>query len=662
MQGSRGGGGGGGGRGAYYKAKYGGGGRGRGGGYSGESSGGYGGGRGGYGSRGGRGGYGGRGGGYNDGGGGFSQQQSNVTRPGEELYNLLSRIDGKSFGAYKDLYGKWEFRTQHGLLRLVFDHIQSDPFASPTRAHVEVDQPNLPEWALNNKIRRLALCDYLSRAFASVAKDMGVDQRAQSARWGGAKGGEISIDAPGQHVIERTSITISQTGAVHARFNIGLPAQGRSVLGEWAHNILTKHLPAIAEKSLYASALDLSHLQAHLNSVEDQESLREQICAAGLVAFVRNGAILPRKSGASDAPMSASDAVSFASPKNLEKTFTLPHAGPITGMALGRGVSVIVGGGFHGKSTVLQALEKGCYNHVPGDGREFVVCSKQTVKIRAEDGRSVQNVNISPFISNLPYGRDTKSFSTGDASGSTSQAANIVEALEAGADTMLIDEDTCATNFMIRDARMMELVKSDKEPITPFITKVKALYEELKVSTILVIGGSGDYFAVADTVVMMDSYVPYDVTDRAKDIAARHADQATPQDANFGALSSRALFSDGLTPQGEIRKVAARRIDTIQFGDSDVDIGGVEQLVEVSQVRAIVDIMQWLASNRIANGTRPLATILDLVEEEIEKNGLDAIASFKLSGNLVVPRRFELAAVLNRLRTKAFSTATPLHA
>ncbi|GBG24523.1 Hypothetical Protein FCC1311_007422 [Hondaea fermentalgiana] len=644
-------GGGGGGRGEYYRNKYGGG-RGGGGGGGGRGRG-----RGGYG--------GGGGGGYGGEGGGPSEQERSRVRSSDELYNQLVRLDNKPFGAYKDLYGTWSFQSKSGRLSLVFDHIQSDPFASPTRAHICIS-PNEAGFAASSwasPLRKLAFCDYLSRSFTAVARAMGADQKQQSAHWGGAKGGDISMDTPSQHILERTSVLVANDGSIEARFTIGLPARGRSILGEWAFNILSDHLPTIAERSLFAKAHSAEAIERHLRSVEDQSSLRTQLRDRGLAAFVANGSVLPRASGASDAPMDASQAIPFESPESLAETFELPNAGKITGMAIPRGVTLIVGGGFHGKSTVLQALEKAVYNQIPGDGREFVACSEKTVKVRAEDGRNVSSVNISPFISNLPFGRDTTCFSTSDASGSTSQATNILEALEAGADTLLIDEDTCATNFMIRDERMMELVSNDKEPIKPFISKVRALYDTHGVSTILVIGGAGDYFEVADTVVMMDSYKPFDVTTKAKAIARRHAEargdasgDSSRYSASFAGWSARAPLPDGFVPRGEMSsKVVARRLDTISYGDLNLDLGGLEQLVEVSQVRAIADIMQWLVQHRAINGKRTLREILQLVDAELEEKGLDAFALFSKTGNLVRPRRFEIAGAINRLRTARFA-------
>ena len=195
------------------------------------------------------------------------------------------------------------------------------------------------------------------------------------------------------------------------------------------------------------------------------------------------------------------------------------HHGLIKGMGLPKGVSLIVGGGYHGKSTLLKAIEKGVYNHIRGDGREWVISSNNTVKIRAEDGRRIEKVDIKYFIDNLPGGEDTRQFSSVNASGSTSQAANIMEAIEIGSDLLLMDEDTSATNFMIRDAKMQALVAKEKEPITPFIDRIRSLYEKHEISTILVIGGAGDYLDVADQVVMLDAYQVYDVSARAKEVA-----------------------------------------------------------------------------------------------------------------------------------------------
>ncbi|RLN98026.1 hypothetical protein BBJ28_00016316, partial [Nothophytophthora sp. Chile5] len=480
--------------------------------------------------------------------------------------DLLHDLHNRNYGAYHDLERAFSFSDGSSDLRftLGFDHIQGDPYASPSRAHVTVSalSAGFPEEMHLSTIRNVALCDYLTRQFAASARSAGADAKTVSSSWQGAKGGDISIDAPGQHVLERSSVMVLAGGDVEARFNINLPARGRSICGDWAYTILVDTLPRLVQRSLVLSSLDVSHLWTHLQCIEDQETLRGMLKDAGLVGFIRDGAVLPRESGASDRPLSSDKAIPFQSPKTLRQSFTLPNCGELTGMGIPTGVTLFVGGGFHGKTTVLKALEVGVYNHVPSDGREFVVMDPNAVKIRSEDSRSVTCTDISAFIDNLPFKQDTTRFSTADASGSTSQAANIVEALEMDVSTLLIDEDTCATNFMIRDWKMQQLVAKEKEPITPFISKVRALFEQRGVSSVLVIGGAGDYFSVADHVIMMDSYEPRDVTVEAKKIASDH--EEIRQEPAFGGFKPRIPLSRGFEVNG---KVVSRGLGKVQYGE-----------------------------------------------------------------------------------------------
>lgn len=238
------------------------------------------------------------------------------------------------------------------------------------------------------------------------------------------------------------------------------------------------------------------------------------------------------------------------SPASLSITIQTPNSGTVSGMGIPKGVTLIVGGGYHGKSTLLRALEIGVYNHVPGDGRERVVSNPSAVKIGAEDGRRIEKVNISPFINNLSFGKNTQAFSSENASGSTLQAANIIESLEIGASVILIDEDTSATNFMIRDHRMQELVSKEKEPITPFIDKVRHLYTDCGVSTILAIGGAGDYFDVADYVICMVEYTPRDVTGDAKRITDKFVSERISEGGtSFGRILERIPLVDNFNPK-----------------------------------------------------------------------------------------------------------------
>jgi predicted ABC-class ATPase len=349
--------------------------------------------------------------------------------------------------------------------------------------------------------------------------------------------------------------------------------------------------------------------------------------------------------------MSADEAVPFESPPSLRMDVELPNRGQITGMGIPKGVTLIVGGGYHGKSTLLEAVSEGIYNHVPGDGREFVVTNPNAVRIRAEDGRRIEKVDISPFISNLPYGKDTKSFSTEDASGSTSQAANILESLEAGAHVLLIDEDTSATNFMIRDHRMQELVSKDREPITPFIDMVRSLYTDQRVSTVLVMGGSGDYFDVADHVICMTDYKSSDVTAEALGIAKRFASERKKEGGGpLGRATDRIPLSGSLDPRKGKKdvKISAKGLRSIHYGRQKIDLHAVEQLTDICQTAAIGDAIEY--ARRYMDGKRTLREITSLVMMDIARDGLDVISP-RISGGYAEFRKIELAAAINRLRT-----------
>ena len=573
------------GRGAYYKEKYGNKGRGGGGGggYRGGGGNYRGGGGGGFG-RGGHGG-GGYGGNYHDEDDGYHNRQSDRDRS-RSLYDTLVSLEGANYKAYKDLTGKWEV-THQGLTMMVFiDNVQSDPFAPPSRMRVRLGARDVayPETWTSSRIRVVALCDFLARRVSRQLTRGGLDHAEGGGGWHGSKGGDIRIDTPSQHVLVRSSVLVTRDWT-ELRLSVNLPARGRTCEGHKAARLVCEDLLEAVKQGVLRQSLDSEAVWRHIQSVEDQEAARNSLQKAGLVAFVVNGAMLPRASGANDTVLK-NGGVLFKSPPSLEVSLSLPHRGEVRGMGLKSGITLVVGGGYHGKTTLLEALQVGVYNHVPGDGREFVVTLDNAVKVRAEDGRPVTGLDISPFISNLPQGRDTTSFSTEDASGSTSQAANIMEALEAGSRLLLVDEDTCATNFMSRDARMARLVPVD--PITPFLHTVTSLYTESKVSTILVAGSCGDFFDTADTVICMQEYRCVDMTKEAKVIcqempATRDAAKASNV-SKFGDRSRRRIVMSCLSPGGN-GKVKADRDRGIIFGNTEIDLSFVEQLVDTSQTR-----------------------------------------------------------------------------
>lgn len=558
------------------------------------------------------------------------------------LQQHLYRIDGQGYKSYKEIKGSYQFPN----FTLFVDYVQGDPYASPSRMRVRVPQARAryPVHTFDHPSRKIGLENYLLAAIEAAARQV-------SARRGSGKSGLVAIDTPGQALLERTAMQVT-ADFVEAQFAVGLPASGRRVRGRQAAEMLGRDLPQIVSAALCYENNQQDLIEQYTAAAEDADSLRQQIQAAGLVAFIGNDAILPRRSGVDQRPLQGERAVKWQSPPSLHRTFDLPHAGKVTGTGIPPGVTLIVGGGFHGKSTLLNALEYGIYNHKPGDGRERVVTVETAVKIRAEDGRRVAGVDISPFINNLPFGQDTTRFTSDNGSGSTSQAANILEALEMGSQLLLIDEDTAATNFMIRDQRMQALVHKAKEPITPFIDRVRQLYTEHGVSTILVIGGSGDYFDVADSVIGMEAYVPHDRTAEAKAIAAQYqTNRQTEGGEAFGQINGRIPQPGSVNPRKGKRDthIKTRNTHTIQFGEQTIDLHAVSQLVDSSQTRAIADAI-WYGRQHYMDGKRPLAEILNLVMADVAQKGL-RVLNGRLQADYAAFRKFELAAAINRLRS-----------
>ena len=561
-------------------------------------------------------------------------------RTAKELENTLQRIDGKGYKAYKDLQGSYALEGFH----LAIDYVQGDPFASPSRIRgiVPMKEAAFPKESFDTPWKKQALKDYLTREFDRTL------QKEYTGAKGTGKSGMISIDAPGQEILDRTSFYIDSE-KVEVRLEVGLPAAGRKVLGRVCKKMLLETLPPFIKKNLYYENLDQPALWRHIRLREDQEALWNIMKEKGWIAFVKNGSILPRESGISQKPLKKA-AIPFQSPDSMEVRVTLPYAGEISGMALKQGVNLIVGGGYHGKSTLLQAIELGVYSHIQGDGREFVLSDPEAMKIRAEDGRGVEKVNISPFINNLPHKTDTKAFSTDNGSGSTSQATNIIEALEGGASTLLIDEDTSATNFMIRDDRMKRLVHKDKEPISPFIDKVRSLYRDQGVSTVLVIGGSGDYFDAADQVIMMDEYIPRDVTQEAKTIAEEYPRSVKEDGKAFPKLEGRVPLKASFPKDRKGIKLKTRGTKTLQYNRLNVELYGLEQLISPSQTNSIGEVFKFLINKKV-DEKKDLNTLLEETYQIIDKEGLEGIATFKgHPGNLARPRKLEVLGALNRYR------------
>jgi predicted ABC-class ATPase len=496
---------------------------------------------------------------------------------------------------------------------------------------------------IQSKTKEIAFRDFIARKFYVAT------EKISKGRRGTGYSGVITIDEPGQAVLERSSAIIDNE-FTEVRFFMGLPAHGRKIDIKIAETMFFEELPKIVESALLRENMDFDSLQHHIETVEEAESIRKQLEPLGLVAFVSEDTILPRESGTSDKPLASNKAVPFHSPESLQIEIELPHGKRARGMGIPKGVTLIAGGGYHGKSTLLNGIELGIYNHIPGDGREKCISHSETVKIRAYSGRYVEKVDISTFIKNLPLKKDTTQFSTENASGSTSQAASIMEAIEAGGSVLLMDEDTCATNSMIRDQKMQQLVQKDDEPITTFIDKAKQLYHDRAISTILVLGGTGDYFDVSDKVIQMNKYVPMDVTEKAKEISKSTPSKRVEEDEDYPiSLKRRILFSESIDPHNEYNKrsVYATEVRRLKFGKTFLDLHDVEQLIELSQTKAIGQALLYL--RKYIDGTNTLKEIIDLLMSDLDRKGLDVLSK-KKSGHFARFRGLELAMAINRLR------------
>lgn len=557
-----------------------------------------------------------------------------------DLRNLLARIDRKGYPAYKDTRGAYQFPAYV----LSIDHVQGDPFAAPSKLsiHVNGKQAGFPRQLYQTPCRRIALQDALTRQFGRRAAQASFQAK------GSGHSGLISISRCGQEVLERTACALDpEHGDLLLRLEVGFPANGRTINARELEKILFDLLPRCVEESLLYRNLDGKRLQEAADLAEDQQDIRRQLPALGLCAFVADGSILPRTSGVSSLPMK--QAVPFRSPRELSVTLELPHRGTITGMGIPKGITLIVGGGYHGKSTLLKALELGVYDHIAGDGREYVITDRTAVKIRAEDGRSIRNTDISMFINNLPNGKDTVHFTTEDASGSTSQAAGVVEAMEAGTSLLLMDEDTSATNFMIRDELMQRVIRRDMEPITPLIDRIRELYETCGVSTVIVAGSSGAYFHVADCIIQMDRYVPRDITALAKREAQAFPLCSEPlPPVSVPAFDRRPKASPELC--GDRVKCKTLGRDGVSLNRETVDLRYVEQIVDSEQTAALGACLLY-AQKHLLNGRRTLREAVDELEELLERQGLAALCEGRSEGAFLArPRKQELFACFNRCR------------
>lgn len=564
-----------------------------------------------------------------------------------DLQNLLHSVHRKSYPAYKSLKGSYQFDNYI----LSIDHVQGDPFASPSHISVRISHKTagFPREYYSDHVTRITLSDYLTRQFEKQVSHYTF--RAK----GSGKSGLISVSHCGQEILERTACEITEKG-ITARFFIGFPANGRTINATELEKILFDFLPVCVQKAFLYRNINHKELEQTIFLAEDQTYIRSQLAKRNLVAFVADGSILPRESGISSRPMKVS--IPFTSPESLRVTMDLPHKGKISGMGIPEGITLIVGGGYHGKSTLLNALELGVYNHISGDGREYVITDDTALKLRSEDGRFIKDVDISLFINDLPNKKDTRCFSTEDASGSTSQAAGIVEGMEAGSRVFLLDEDTSATNFMVRDTFMQEVISREKEPITPFLERAEDLYKKAGISTILVAGSSGAFFHIADTIIQMDSYHPVDISEKVRGLCGKYPlnpvkapEFRFPESHRIMQKQTPSIRSHGRNAgRPEQLKIKVHGKDGFLIGKQDVDLRYIEQLIDTEQTADLGLLLKYTIE-KLADGTRTIDDIVKYLADQLKHKGL----SFLSEGSYIpcgyaMPRIQEIYSCFNRYR------------
>ncbi len=583
------------------------------------------------------------------------------TRPRAFLEDWSRRMDGGPYPAYRDLYGRFAVQG----LELEVLRVQPDPFAGPSRVRLLIPygstalDPRLgampgglrasePGLVDGPSSRAVGIRDYLGRWIGLWLHNRAGDRRSA-----------LSMVRHGQQMLDRSAVFL-QPGMLEVRLSADLPANGRRIRGRDAFRLLVETPERLVRDCLGPGAIDTAAMGRHADAAEDFARLQDILGENDWLAFVADGSRLARRAGNDDRPLEEGEVIPFASPGSMRREVDLPNSGRVAGMAVEPGVTLLCGGGFHGKSTLLRALAAGVVPHVPGDGRELTAVRADATAIRAEDGRAISNVDLSPFLHDLPFGRPTESFSTENASGSTSQAASILEAIQGGSRLLLIDEDTSATNFMIRDPLMEALLESYQEPITPFLAQARTLYEGFGVSAILVIGGSGEYFRVADRVLLLDTYRPHDRTEQARRIASERS--ALPLDPASLAQFRRATGPGRPLPAGPGRDSRNRRVRAVEprrllVGRVSLELDGLETLRDLSQTRFLARFLEWWIveplAQRAGNGdsSGSVGDLRESIRSAWNSAGLDAFDR-DLRGDLAAVRCPDMLATVNRLRER----------
>ncbi len=575
----------------------------------------------------------------------------------KKLKTLLYSISNQPYQKIQKIRGSFQFPHYE----FKFIRIQGSPGANPASiasVKVSIESSEFPRQFLISSHSRLAVADFLIRRFKQ-----GIVKFSQQNRGRDGSGSLNTIELS-QKMLERDCVLFSEA-EIELRFIFSLPAKGSGggqFDADQAWQMFQQELNAIVDYALIYKGYDKASrelLNEYLQIQIKRQEIKHYMEQNGLCVFINNGACLPRQSGIDDQPARGEGIKKFQSPTINQINIPLSNNDRIQGMAIKEGITCITGGGYHGKSTLLQAILAGVYAHIPGDGREFIVTREDAVFIRAEEGRSIRNVDISPFIGTLPNGLNTQSFSSENASGSTSQAASIIEAVESDSRLLLFDEDTCATNFLIRDELIKKVLDSENEPIKPLYSTVRSMWKQHGISMIFVVGGLGVFLQKADTCLMMDNYQCKNITNKVREKLGEIAEE---NEISLDFSAQRLLATDNFNPSyinKRLKKEVPKRIKPLrnspkqlEYGMDLINLEALPQIVEAPQILSVGYCLLRLRKEMEiqANSTQTIEYWLGWLYKMLEQQGLSFLQA-DYPGTISLPRKYEVAAAINRIRS-----------
>ena len=556
----------------------------------------------------------------------------------EELYGKIEQVNLKGHGDLQQLLGDYDFS------RYVLKILRIEEPVETQLSMLIVRVPQLiagfPQDLIQTPVGRTALEDLIARKVADeIEKTASYDTAGISRR-------RLYFTRPGQKILPRSSLVVTEE-YVEARIYFRPPMQDDKIMGSDLKELFFGMLPRIANSALIYCNLHEGEAERCVNSMSDADHIRRLLPTRGWVSFVAEQSHLCRVNHGDTPDMHRTQTLRVDDA--LAKSLDLPKAGAVRGFGVPSGLTVILGDAYSGRVELMRAMSAGIYNHVRGDGREQVITVPDAVYLKAEAGRSVRRVDLSAFLRDAGD-ENSPVFSSPNADVFASEAAATVEALEAGARALLFDESDSSPEFLARDPRLAGLTPPAEQRITPLSAIARRMVDQLGVS--VVVAGTvtvTDFIPVADTVLRIANFKVYDVTKEAKKLVTAVPAPSAPINVASMVERSRSIVPSSIDPSAGRSDflIEADDIHSLRFGREKIDLSSVEQLADVDQTRTIGRILYY-AKTRYMEEVRPIREILDAIDHDLSSEGLETLTR-TLQGDLARPRRYEIAAALNRL-------------